>query len=164
MVMGLVSGLSLANHSDSESFLVVHTLFSQDGCKREGFWEVVRYVVSFWPFLNSSSWWWLISCMLLTRTSCGKTTHVNDYYGAWPGWAVSVSVIPLILLSSSLMLEISHLDSHSITLPFFASLKSHSLHFLGRGSTWRLVSHLHFSTKRSDMLPKSFSRRRTELR
>ena len=48
MVMGLVSGLSLANHSDSESFLVVHALFSQDGCQREGFWEVVRQVVS--PF------------------------------------------------------------------------------------------------------------------
>ena len=48
MEMGLVSGLSLANHSDSESFLVVHTLFSQDGCQREGFWEVVRPVVS--PF------------------------------------------------------------------------------------------------------------------
>ena len=46
--MGLVSGLSLANHSDSESFLVVHALFSQDGCQREGFWEVVRQVVS--PF------------------------------------------------------------------------------------------------------------------
>ena len=46
MVMGLVSGLSLANHSDSESFLVVHALFSQDGCQREGFWEVVRHVVS----------------------------------------------------------------------------------------------------------------------
>ena len=46
MVMGLVSGLSLANHSDSEYFLVVHTLFSQDGCQREGFWEVVRHVVS----------------------------------------------------------------------------------------------------------------------
>ena len=44
--MGLVSGLSLANHSDSESFLVAHTLFSQDGCQREGFWEVVGYVVS----------------------------------------------------------------------------------------------------------------------
>ena len=28
-MMGLVSWLSLANHSDSESFLVVHTLFSQ---------------------------------------------------------------------------------------------------------------------------------------
>ena len=28
MVMGLVSGLSLANHSDSESFVVVYTLFS----------------------------------------------------------------------------------------------------------------------------------------
>ena len=48
MVMGLVSGLSLANHSDSESFLVVHTLFSQDGCQRDGFLEVVRHVVS--PF------------------------------------------------------------------------------------------------------------------
>jgi len=46
--MGLVSGLSLANHSDSESFLVVHALFSQDGCQREGFWEVVGQVVS--PF------------------------------------------------------------------------------------------------------------------
>ena len=33
MVMGLDSRLSLANHSDSESFLVVHALFSQDGCQ-----------------------------------------------------------------------------------------------------------------------------------
>ena len=41
MVIGLVSGLSLASHSDSESFLVVHTFFSQDGCQREGFWEMV---------------------------------------------------------------------------------------------------------------------------
>ena len=48
MVIGLVSGLSLANHSDSESFLVVHALFSQDGCQQEGFWEVVGHVVS--PF------------------------------------------------------------------------------------------------------------------
>ena len=46
--MGLVSGLSLGNHSDSESFLVVHALFSQDGCQSEGFWEVVGQVVS--PF------------------------------------------------------------------------------------------------------------------
>ena len=46
--MGLVSGLSLASHSDSESFLVVHALFSQDGCQQEGFWEVVGHVLS--PF------------------------------------------------------------------------------------------------------------------
>ena len=31
MVMGLVSGLSLASHSDSGSFLVVCALLSQDG-------------------------------------------------------------------------------------------------------------------------------------
>ena len=47
MVIELVSGLSLANHSDSESFLVVHALFSQDRCQR-GFWEVVGHVLS--PF------------------------------------------------------------------------------------------------------------------
>ena len=48
MVMGLVSRLSLTSHSDSEPFLVVHALFSQDGCQTEGFWEVVGHVVS--PF------------------------------------------------------------------------------------------------------------------
>ena len=42
MVMELVSGLSLANHSDSGSFLVACALFSQDGLQREGFWEVGR--------------------------------------------------------------------------------------------------------------------------
>ena len=45
MVMGFVYGLSLVNRSDSEAFLVVHALFSQDGCQR-GFWEVVGHVVS----------------------------------------------------------------------------------------------------------------------
>ena len=48
MVMGLVSGLSLTNHSDSGFFLVVHALFSQEGCQGGGFWGVVRHVVS--PF------------------------------------------------------------------------------------------------------------------
>ena len=32
--------------SDSESFLVVHVLFSHDGCQRAGFWEVVGHAVS----------------------------------------------------------------------------------------------------------------------
>ena len=48
MEMGLVPGLSLANHSDSGSFLVVQALLSQDRCQQEGFWEVVSHVVS--PF------------------------------------------------------------------------------------------------------------------
>ena len=34
----------------------------------------------------------LVRC---SRTSCYKTTHANSYYGAWPGWVVSVSVLPL---------------------------------------------------------------------
>jgi len=97
MVMGLVSGWSLANHSNSESFLVAHALLSQ--------WMLARGIlgsgqtcsVSFWPFLNSSSWWWLISSVFLIRISCHKTTHANGYYGAWPGWAVSISGLPLTL-------------------------------------------------------------------
>ena len=46
-------------------------------------------------FPNSSDWWWLISSLFLTRISCHKTTHANGYYGTWPGWAVSVNVLPL---------------------------------------------------------------------
>ena len=53
MVMGLVSRWSLANHSNSGSFLVVHTLLSQDGFWREGFWEVDRHAVS--PFNHSQT-------------------------------------------------------------------------------------------------------------
>ena len=96
MVMGLVSGLSLANHSDSESFLVVHALFSQDGMLERRILGGGRTCgVSFWPFPNSSGWWRLISSISLTRTSCHKTTYANDYYGAWPGWKVSISVLSL---------------------------------------------------------------------
>ena len=51
--------------------------------------------VSFQPFPNSSGWWWLISSVFLIRISCHKTTYANGYYGAWPGWAVSISVLPL---------------------------------------------------------------------
>ena len=47
MVIGFVPGLFLTNHSNSESFLVVHALFSQDGCQWEGFWEAVGHVVSY---------------------------------------------------------------------------------------------------------------------
>ena len=55
-----------------------------------------------WCFLlifpNSSGWWRLINSMFLTRTFCYKTTHANGYYSAWPGWAVSITVLPLTTL------------------------------------------------------------------
>ena len=94
--MGLVSGCSLANHSNSESFLVAHMAQPR--------WMLVRGIlgsgrtrgVSFQPFPNSSGWW-LISSVFLIRISCPKTTHANGYYGAWPGWGTcaSISVLPL---------------------------------------------------------------------
>ena len=45
---GISFRVVLSQSSDSKSFLVVHVLFSRDGCQREGFWEVVGQVVS--PF------------------------------------------------------------------------------------------------------------------
>ena len=77
--------------SDSESFLVVHALLSQDGYQQEGFWDVVRHMVS--PFDLSGTL--QVSAAFLSRPSCCKITHANGYYGAWPGWAVRVSVLPL---------------------------------------------------------------------
>ena len=52
----------------------------------------------FWPFLNSSGWWWLLSSVFLTRISCHKITHTNSYCDAWPGWVVSVSASPNITI------------------------------------------------------------------
>ena len=78
--MGLVSRLYLANHSDSESFLVVHALFSQDGFQREGFSEVVGHEVS--PFDLSRicpfGGGLLVPCSL-------PGPHADGYYGAQPG-------------------------------------------------------------------------------
>ena len=62
--MGLVSRLFLASHSDSESFLVVHALFSQDGCQREGFWEVVGHVVSPFDLSQTCGGGLLVPCSL----------------------------------------------------------------------------------------------------
>ena len=96
MVMGLASGLSLANHSDSRVLLGGARLVQPK-------WMPERRIlgggrtcgVSFWPFPNSSGWWRLISSLFFTRTSCPKTTYANGYSGAWPGWKVSISVLPL---------------------------------------------------------------------
>ena len=98
---GISFQLSLANHCDPGSFLVAHTLLNQDGFQWGGFWDVGRTCgISFWPFKNSSGWQGLVSSVFLTRTSCHKITHGNGYYGAWPGWAVSVSVSPRVVWQS----------------------------------------------------------------
>ena len=55
--------------------------------------------VSFRPFPNPSCWRWLISSVFLIKISCHKTVHANSYYGAWPEWVFSISVLPLTELS-----------------------------------------------------------------
>ena len=62
MVMKLVSGLSLANFSDSGSSLVTCASLSQDGFQLEEFWKAGKTCglaspLSFWPFPNSFGWW-----------------------------------------------------------------------------------------------------------
>ena len=79
--MGLVSVLSLTNHSDPRSFLVVCALLSQDGFQWEGFWEVDRmcglaslfsliiYLISCWL-----CWVFVAASRLsLVVVSCGAT-------------------------------------------------------------------------------------------
>ena len=93
MMMGLVSGLSLANHS----WWYMPCSAKMDASEKDsGKWSDLWCLLL--PFPNSSGWWWLISSVFLTRTSCYKTTHANSYYGAWSGWAVSISVLPLTTL------------------------------------------------------------------
>ena len=95
MVMGLVSRWSLTNHSNS--------VFPGGTHITQPRWMLARGIlgsgrtrgVSFRPFPNSSGCWWLISSVFRIRISCHKTTHANGYYGAWPGCAVSISVLPL---------------------------------------------------------------------
>ena len=43
--------------------------------------------------------------MLLTGTSCLKTTYANGYYGAWPGWKVSIIVLPLTVVEVKIMVK-----------------------------------------------------------
>ena len=47
--------------------------------------------ISFWPFPNSSGWWWLVSSVFFTRTSCCKITYVSAYHCVWPGRVVSIT-------------------------------------------------------------------------
>ena len=103
MATEFISGLSLDNHSSSGSFLAVRALLSQDGFQQGGFWEGTWTVApaSFCPF-SSSCWWWVISSVFLTRTSCYKITHAHVYYGVWPGWSVSARGPPNICVFESL--------------------------------------------------------------
>ena len=73
---GLVSGLSLTNRYDSR-------VLPGGTCIVQPRWMPTRRIlgggrtrgISFWPFPNFSDWWWLVSSMFLTRTSCHKITH-----------------------------------------------------------------------------------------
>ena len=87
--------------------------------------------VSFRPFLNSSGWWWLISSIFLIRISCHKTTHANGYYGAWPGWVVSISVLPLTLflcvcISALLLSQLNKLSLYVLSC-LFCSVSNNKL-------------------------------------
>ena len=60
--------------------------------KDSGKWTDLRCLLSTFPELFPLV---VAYSVFLIRISCHKTTHANGYYGAWPGWAVSISVLPL---------------------------------------------------------------------
>ena len=81
----------------------MHRSAKMDASKRDsGKWTDMRFLLRTVP--HSSGWWWLISSVFLIRISCHKTTHANGYYGACPGWAVSISVLPLTKISCHFLL------------------------------------------------------------
>lgn len=73
MEMGLVPGLSLANHSDSESFLVVQALLSHNGSQREGSVEEVSHGCLLLTFPEFFPFGVPCCSVSLTRTSYCKT-------------------------------------------------------------------------------------------
>ena len=92
--MGLVSRLSFLFGLKSPPWWCMPCSAKMDAREKDsGRWS------DMWCFLLTfSELFWLVVAycpVFLTRTSCHKTSHANGYYGAWPGWAVSVSVLPL---------------------------------------------------------------------
>ena len=100
VVMGLVSGLSLADHPDSGSFLVAPHHSAKMDASKEDSGRLVGHVD--WHLLSpfnlslfltsSSSWWWLGSSIFLTKISYPETIHAHGSRGARPGRAVPASV------------------------------------------------------------------------
>ena len=84
MVKGLFSELFLANHFDSQSFLVAHALISQDGCQLERFWEVVGHVMS--PFELSRTL--LVGAGLLVPCSLPGPPIVKQMVSLLPGQVI----------------------------------------------------------------------------
>ena len=63
MVIGLVSGLSLASHSELGSSLGAHASLSRDGFQQGGSWEVGRTSALQSPiFLTSPESWLAVAC------------------------------------------------------------------------------------------------------
>ena len=63
VVMRLVSGLSLADLSDSGSFPVAHTSLSQDGFQRGGFWDDIWTRISCrLPTFRPEFFWLVVTC------------------------------------------------------------------------------------------------------
>ena len=92
IVMGLVSGLSLANLSDSGSFLVVHTLFGQVGFQQGGSERLVGHVVS--PFDLSQillvGGGLLVPCSLLGPPVIKQPVQMGTIVPGQGGWFHSV--------------------------------------------------------------------------
>ena len=64
--------------------------------------------------------------MFHTRTSCPKTTYANGYSGAWPGWKVSISVLPLTLRRE--MVEGPEFIGFAVKILFLELITSSSLY------------------------------------
>ena len=103
MVMGWVSGLSLANHlawpilslTQGPFWWHVHLSAKMDSSSKDSGRLAGRMMG--WCLLPPSGPSWILpvsfgdSTVSLIGTSCCETTRASGYHPAWPRWAVSVS-------------------------------------------------------------------------
>ena len=98
MVMGLVFGWSLANHSGSGSFLVVRASLSQDGFQRGGFWEVGRTYGLASPFdlsrILQAGGGLLVPCSLPGLSVVKQLIQMVTVVPGQGGWFWSVVPLP----------------------------------------------------------------------
>ena len=94
MVMGLVSGLLFANHSHPESFWWCTPCSAKMDVREDS----ERWLDMWCLLLTFAELFLLVVAYYFHvpyQDLCRETAHANGYYGAWPGWAVLVSVLPL---------------------------------------------------------------------
>ena len=109
LVIGLVSGLSLASHSELDpSWGHTHHSAEMDSSEEDPGKLVGP--------LQNPGWWELVSSLFLTRTSCCKMTPASAFSSLLPGkggWSVVHFIVSLLVLLNKVLHRVNVYNSKS---------------------------------------------------